>query len=72
MDMNAREPEIAAAEYVWPRMIPGAAMVLDDYGFPRHNVQRDAFDAFAHRHDVPVLLLPTGQGILMKPPSRDA
>jgi O-methyltransferase len=67
IDMNAAAPEIAAAEYVWPRMITGALMVLDDYGGHYHRIQRDAFDDFARRHSVPLLELPTGQGIIMKP-----
>ena len=30
LDMNAAVPEIAAAEYFWPRMSSGAVIVLDD------------------------------------------
>lgn len=36
LDLNAATPEIAAAEYFWPRMVPGAMMVLDDFGFLGH------------------------------------
>lgn len=32
LDMNAAAPEIAAAEYFWPKMVSGAVIVLDDYG----------------------------------------
>lgn len=67
IDMNAREPEIATAEYFWDRLVPGAAMVLDDYGWRKHAAQRLAFDEFARRRDVPLLALPTGQGLILKP-----
>jgi hypothetical protein len=67
IDMNAREPEIAAAEFFWDRLVHGAAMVLDDYGWRKHVAQRIAFDEFARRRNVPLLALPTGQGLILKP-----
>ncbi len=67
IDMNAREPEIAAAECFWDRLVPGAAMVLDDYGWRKHAAQRLAFDEFALKRSVPLLALPTGQGLILKP-----
>jgi hypothetical protein len=67
IDMNAKEPELAAAEYFWERLSSGAAMVLDDYGWRKHAAQRLAFDAFARERDVPLLTLPTGQGLILKP-----
>lgn len=67
LDMNAAAPEIAAAEYFWPKMVSGAVIVLDDYGWPGHDVQRREFDRFASRHGVGVLPVPTGQGLIFKP-----
>lgn len=67
IDMNAREPEIKAAEFLWDRLVPGAAMVLDDYGWRKHAAQRIAFDEFARARRVPLLALPTGQGLILKP-----
>lgn len=67
IDMNAREPEIAAAEFFWDKLASGAAMVLDDYGWRKHASQRVAFDAFARHRNVPLLALPTGQGLILKP-----
>jgi O-methyltransferase len=32
IDMNCAAPEIAAAEYFWPKLSTGAVMLLDDYG----------------------------------------
>jgi hypothetical protein len=67
LDMNAAAPEIAAAEYFWPKLVSGAVVLLDDYGWPYHDVQRREFDRFAARHGVKVLPAPTGQGLIFKP-----
>ena len=67
LDMNCAPPEIAAAEHFWDRLATGAVMLLDDYGWPGHIVQKRSFDRFAHERDVSVLALPTGQGIIIKP-----
>jgi len=67
IDMNCVAPEIAAAEYFWDKLVPGAVMVLDDYGWEPHYEQKVAFDHFAARKGVMVLSLPTGQGLIFKP-----
>lgn len=67
IDMNNAAPEISAAEYFWDRLVPGAGILLDDYGWAQHIVQKRAFDAFASRVDVSILSLPTGQGVILKP-----
>lgn len=67
IDMNTRDPEIAAAEYFWDKLVSGAVVVLDDYGWRKHIEQKKAFDAFAKHRGVEVLALPTGQGLIFKP-----
>ena len=67
IDMNCTIPEIAAAEYFWPKMSTGAIMILDDYGHQGFDEQRLAFDKFAKEKNVPILCLPTGQAIILKP-----
>lgn len=67
IDMNIVQPEIAAAEFFWPRMVRGGVMVIDDYGWSSHRLQKDAFDDFSLQHNVKILVLPTGQGVIMKP-----
>ncbi len=67
LDMNAAMPEIAAAEHFWPKISSGAVIVLDDYGWPFHEVQKQEFDAFASQRGVKVLPMPTGQGLIFKP-----
>jgi hypothetical protein len=67
LDMNCAPPEIAAAEHFWDRLSTGSVVLLDDYGWPGHIVQKRAFDDFAARRNASVLGLPTGQGLLFKP-----
>ena len=66
LDMNCSAPEIAALEYFWPKLVPGAYVLMDDYGWLGHEEQRDAFDNWAKHAGVPLLSLPTGQGLLVK------
>lgn len=66
IDMNCVGPEIAAANFFWPKMVPGAFMLLDDYGFVSYEEQKNAFDAFAAERGTSVLALPSGQGLIVK------
>jgi hypothetical protein len=66
IDLNFAEPEIAALEYFWPRLQVGGIVVFDDHGFRGFEAQRAAHVAFAQRHNVPILALPTGQAVLIK------
>lgn len=67
LDMNCAAPEIEAAEAFWPKMSPGGFILLDDYAYSGYEEQNVAFNAFARRHGVSILSLPTGQGLIMKP-----
>jgi O-methyltransferase len=67
LDMNNAKSEIAAAEFLWERLVKGAIIILDDYGWRKQINQKIAFDDFAARRGVKVLCLPTGQGLIFKP-----
>lgn len=67
LDMNCAEPEIAAAVFFWDKLVSGAVVILDDYGWKKHIHQKLAFDEFARERGVQVLALPTGQGLIFKP-----
>jgi hypothetical protein len=67
IDMNVMEPEIAAANYFWDKVVRGGVIILDDYGFPKHIEQKLAFDEFAREKEVNILSLPTGQAVIFKP-----
>lgn len=67
VDMNCAEPETAAMEFFWDKLVSGASVILDDYGWKKHIEQKNAHDAFAREKGVPILCLPTGQGLILKP-----
>lgn len=67
IDMNCAPPEVAALRFFWPRLSPGAFVLLDDYANRGRDEQRLAMDALAGELDVPICALPTGQGLLIKP-----
>lgn len=67
IDMNVAAAEMAAADFLWPRLAPGAPMLLDDYGWAAHVNQKKAWDEWAARTGVMILSLPTGQGLILKP-----
>jgi hypothetical protein len=68
--MNCAFPELQALEFFWDRLVVGAIVILDDYGFSANQTgyinQKLAIDAFAIRKGVSVLCLPTGQGLIVK------
>ncbi|MDA0652767.1 MAG: class I SAM-dependent methyltransferase [Proteobacteria bacterium] len=66
IDMNNAEAEIAALEYLWDRIVPGASIVLDDYGWLAYRAQKLAEDPFFAARGYQVLELPTGQGLVIK------
>jgi len=65
--MNIAAPEIAALEFFWDKLVGGAIVLLDDYGWLHHVEQKRAMDGFAQRKGVLIATLPTGQGLLIKP-----
>lgn len=67
IDMNIVDPEQAALEHFWPRLVSGGVVIFDDYGWSAYRAQKESHDAFARRHGVEILLVPTGQGLLFKP-----
>jgi hypothetical protein len=68
LDMNCAAPEVAALEYFWEKLVAGAMVLLDDYAYVGYESQKVAMDAFAQERAVRILSLPTGQGLLVKPP----
>jgi hypothetical protein len=67
IDMNCAPPEVAALRYFWPRLTPGAFVLLDDYANRGRDEQRVAMDEVAAELGVSICALPTGQGLLIKP-----
>jgi hypothetical protein len=68
LDMNCAPPETAALAFFWDRLVAGAPVLLDDYAYLGYGAQKLAMDDFARTHGVTVCSLPTGQGLIIRPP----
>ena len=67
MDLNASAPTRIALEHSYPRLVPGGAIVFDDYGWdPTSYEQRDVIEHFCRPLPESVLALPSGQALLVK------
>lgn len=67
LDMNIVEPEIAAIEYFWDKLVRGAPVLLDDCGWLHYSLQKEEMDKFASKKGIKILTMPTGQGLFFKP-----
>jgi O-methyltransferase len=69
MDLNASAPTRVALEHSYPRLVPGGAIVFDDYGWnPGSYEQRDVIDRFCRSLPENLIALPSGQALLVKLP----
>lgn len=66
LDINNADAEIGALEALFDRMVPGAVMILDDYGWLYYREQKMAEDPWFAKKGYRVLELPTGQGMIIK------
>ncbi len=66
LDLNASAPTVAALEYAYPRLLPGAVLVFDDYGCSRYEDQRLRIDEFFSGRSEDPVALPTGQALVIK------
>ena len=67
LDCNAVAPEQAAIEFFWERLVSGAWILMDDYGWNENANQKAMLDHFAAGKGLRIFSMPTGQGILIKP-----
>ncbi|MCX7113808.1 MAG: class I SAM-dependent methyltransferase [Proteobacteria bacterium] len=66
LDLNNADAEIGALEVFFERMVPGAVLVLDDYGWLAYRAQKLAEDPWLEKRGYRVMELPTGQGLVIK------
>jgi hypothetical protein len=64
LDLDLYAPTAGALEYFWPRLLPGAYVACDDYGWPGG---RRAIDEFARAQGVAVATNGFNQACLKKP-----
>lgn len=66
LDLNNASAEIGALELLFDRMVPGAVLILDDYGWLDYREQKLAEDPWLEKRGYRVAELPTGQGLVIK------
>jgi O-methyltransferase len=66
VDLNVAAATRVALEYAYPRLLPGATMVFDDYGWSGYEDQRHVIDQFFSNRPEPLVALPTGQAAVFK------
>lgn len=64
LDLDLHDPTLAALEYFFPRLAPGAIIVCDDYAWPG---ERKAVDDFCARQGIAPEATPHGQAVLRRP-----
>lgn len=65
LDLNASAPTRIALEYVYPRLVPGAVIVFDDYGDRKYDDQRAVIEEFFADKTESAIALPTGQAFVI-------
>ena len=66
LDVDLYAPTLAGLEYFYPRLIDGGLIICDDYGAPLFPGAHRAWDEFCARHDLPYIVLDTGQSVILK------
>ena len=66
LDMNSGQAEVAALEYLWPKIVLGGIVLLDDYSLAGYEPLRHAHDVLANKLGYAIASLPTGQGLIIK------
>lgn len=66
MDLNNAKFEKETIEVLWDKLVTGAMVVLDDYGYMGHIPQYEMWNEFAKSKGRMIMTCPTGQGLLQK------
>ncbi|MGL4634809.1 MAG: TylF/MycF/NovP-related O-methyltransferase [Beijerinckiaceae bacterium] len=69
VDLNNAAAEHAVIMTLWDRLVPGAVVLIDDYAWETCEDQYAMWNAFAAEKGLSIATLPTGQGLLLKPPA---
>lgn len=66
LDVDMYAPTLACLKYFVPRLVPGGVVICDDYGAPTFPGAARAWLEYCDAQDLPFVVLPTGQSILVK------
>lgn len=72
VDLNLAEPTLQALRWAYPRWSPGGICLLDDYLWAGFEDQRGVVESFFRSKGLPIVGLPTGQGIVWNLASVDS
>ena len=66
IDVDLYQPTLDSLVFFYPRLSPGGVIVIDDYGFSTCPGAYKAVNDFCAGQKIPVLHLPTGQGVVFR------
>jgi hypothetical protein len=66
IDLNSSVATTQALEFFWPRLLPGAVVLFDDYGWRYYADTKTAVDDFFSDRPGSLMPLPTGQAIYFR------
>jgi O-methyltransferase len=66
IDVDLHQPTLESLEYFYPRMIKGGIVICDDYGSELFPGARKAWDQYCNGHDIPFVVLGTGQSVIVR------
>lgn len=65
IDVDIYQSALDCLEFFYKRLIKGAIMIFDDYGFAGSEGLKKAVDEFSLENDISPIYLPTGQGLII-------
>ena len=66
LDVDLYAPTLASLAYFYPRLSAGGVIICDDYGAPLFPGAHRAWDDYCEEHDLPYVVLDTGQSVIVK------
>lgn len=65
VDLNYHVPERELLNILSKSFVPGTIILFDDYGGPGGDLQSDVHEKFAHSNNKNLLIMPTGQAMIV-------
>jgi O-methyltransferase len=66
IDLDLYQPISDSLNFIYPRLVIGGVIVFDDYGYASCPGAKKAVDEFCKNLNKSILILPTGQAVLVK------
>jgi hypothetical protein len=69
IDVDLAQPTWDSLVFFYPRLVDHGILVCDDYGFDTCPGAREAMDAYFAERNIPIVHVPTGQGVVLRAPA---